>query len=215
MTTAHAYPPPNSPAPWAEIVPGYGPTKVDALLTLPNDGYIYEVVDGVLVRMAGSGSRATRLAARLLIHLGAYVDAHRLGVVTGADGVYHFPGAETGLLPDVGFYRAERLPLIIDEDKPIPFAPDLAVEVVSPSQNTRAMAAKARVYRRAGAQRVWVVWPQSGHIDVWRTDVLTGPVKALSINDTLEGEDVIPGFSYPLADLFADPFAPESATEPA
>jgi len=178
-------------------------------LTLPDDGYMYEVVEGVLVRMAGSGNRAARLAARLLGQLITYVDAHHVGVVTGADGVYHFPGAETGLLPDVGFYRAERVSLITDEDKPTPFAPDLAVEVVSPSQNARQMAAKARVYLRAGTQRVWVVWPQSAHIDVWRGDVLTGPVAALSVNDTLTGEDVVPGFSYPLADLFADPFPAE------
>ena len=61
---------------------------VDLLLDLPDDEYAYEVVEGVLVRMAGSGNKATRLGARLLIQLGTYVDVHRLGAVTGADGVY-------------------------------------------------------------------------------------------------------------------------------
>lgn len=211
MTTAPAYPP-RSPAPWAEIVPGYGLVTVDMLLTMPDDGYIYEVVDGVLVRVAGSGNRATRLGAHLLGQLGACVDAHRLGIITGADGVYHFQGAETGLVPDVGYYRAERLSLITDEDKPIPFAPDLAVEVVSPSQNARDMAAKARVYLRAGTRRVWVVWPQSAHVDVWRADALTGPSAALTVNDSLDGEDVVPGFSYPLGSLFADPLSTEPYT---
>jgi len=46
--------PPN-PAPWAEVVPGMGPVTVGDLLTIPDDGYIYEVVEGVLVRMVGSG----------------------------------------------------------------------------------------------------------------------------------------------------------------
>jgi Uma2 family endonuclease len=182
---------------------------VDLLLELPDDGYIYEVVEGVLVRMAGSGDEATRLGIFLAIQLGAYVYAHRLGIVTGADGVYKFPGAETGLIPDVGFYLAARRTQILDKTRPIPFAPDLAVEVVSPDQSQTAMAAKARRYLRAGTRLVWVIWPQSGHIDVWHADILTGPVRALAMNDSLDGEDVVPGFAYPLADFFRDPLATE------
>ena len=53
-----------------------------------------------------------------------------------------FPGAETGLMPDVGFYTAARDALVVDDEKPIPFEPDLAVEVASPSQSVREMAAK-------------------------------------------------------------------------
>jgi Uma2 family endonuclease len=183
--------------------------SVDILLTLPDDGYVYEVVEGVLVRVAGSGNRATRLGLRLGGRLGAYVDAHRLGVATGADGVYKFPDAETGIIPDVGYYRAERLPLITDENKPIPFAPDLAVEVASPSQDADEMAAKARLYLKAGTSLVWVVWPQSAHIDLWHAGVLTGPALTLGTNDTLAGEDVVPGFSYAVAELFADPLRPD------
>ena len=198
-----------SPAPWAEVVPDRGPVTVDDLLAIPDDGYTYEVVEGVLVRMAGSGDQASGLAARLLAHLLVFVETHRLGRVTGADGVYRFPGAETGLVPDVGFYIAERRSLILDKTKHIPLAPDLAVEVASPDQPPRSLAAKARRYLGAGARLVWVVWPQSEHIDVWRAGVLTGAVRALTVNDSLDGEDVIPGFSYPVAELFRDPLAPE------
>jgi hypothetical protein len=126
MTTA-AYPNPrHSPAPWAELVPGYGPVTVDLLLELPDDGYIYEVVEGVLVRMAGSGKQA----------------------------------------------------------------------------------AKARLYLGAGTRLVWVVWPQSEHIDVWRRDVLSGPVSVLAVGGTLAGEDVIPGFACAVDALFTDPLRP-------
>ncbi len=208
MTTAPPLPS-RSPAPWAEIVPGYDPVCADILLTLPDDGYVYEVIDGVLVRMAGSGNRAARLALRLGGRLGAYMDAQRLGVATGADGVYKFPEAETGVIPDVGYYRAERLSLITDETKPIPFAPDLAVEVASPSQDAGEMAAKARLYLGAGTYLVWIVWPQSAHVDVWRAGLLSGPALALGTNDSLDGEDVVPGFSYALVDLFTDPLRPE------
>ena len=204
MTTAYALPP-ASLAPWAEIVPGVGPVTVDMLLTIPDDGYVYEVVEGVLVRVAGSGNRATRLAMRLGARLLEYVEPRRLGVVTGADGVYKFAGAETGLLPDVGYYGAARLPLIADEDKPIPFAPELAVEVASSSQDAAEMAAKARRYLGGGTLLVWIVWPHGAHIDVWHPDTLSGPAATLGINDLLDGADVIPGFSYPVHDVFADP----------
>ena len=204
---AHPYPSP-SPAPWAEAVPGHGPATGDELLTLPDDGYVYEVVEGVLVRMAGSGGKASGIGADFVGELRAYVRPRRLGRVTGADGVYKFSDAETGLIPDAGFYNVDHARQVI-ENKPLPFAPDLAVEVVSPDQTPRMMAAKARRYLSAGTRLVWVVWPQAEHIDVWRAGVLTAPVRTLNTGDALDGEDVIPGFSYPVAELFRDPLAPE------
>ena len=192
-------------APWAEVVPGYGPVTVDLLLTLPDDGYCYEVVEGVLVRMAGSGFEATSIASVIQGELYAVVRPLRLGIVTSADGVYKFSGAETGLIPDVGFIRAERRALIANRQKPIPFAPDLAVEVASPDQKPDELAEKARLYLANGTRLVWVVWPSSGHIDVWHADRSGGSVATLNASDTLEGEDVVPGFQYPVAAIFADP----------
>ena len=69
--------PPAPFAPWAEIVPDRGPVTVDVLLTLPDDGCQYEVVEGVLVRMAGSGDEATTIAGLLVIALGAFAYGHR------------------------------------------------------------------------------------------------------------------------------------------
>ncbi len=202
---APAFPP--NPAPWAEVVPGMGPVTVGDLLTIPDDGSVYEVVEGVLVRMAGSGEEATLIGGTMYFALRSFVQPLRLGIVTPADGVYRFPGAETGLLPDVGFYVAQKRALIADHSKPIPFAPDLAVEVASPSQDADAMAAKARLYLRGGTRLVWVVWPQAQHIDVWRPNRLDRPAATLNAGDALDGEDVLPGFSYAVADVFADPLA--------
>ncbi len=192
-------------APWAEIVPGVGAVAVDILSTLPDDGYIYEVVDGVLVRMAGSGDEATTIAHYFGVALTTFVQPRRLGIVTGADGVYKFPGAATGLIPDIGYYMAARRVLVTDRSRPIPFAPDLAVEVASPSQDADDMAAKACAYLGGGTRLVWVVWPQSKHIDVWRRGTVARPVQALTVGDDLSGEDVVPGFTYPVAAVFADP----------
>ena len=194
-------------APWAEIVPGRGYTTVDDMLALPDDDWRYEVVEGVLVRMAGSGKRATTIAFSLGAELRAFVRPRRLGVVTGADGVYKFHGAETGLTPDVGYYTAAHNALITDEDGAIPFAPDLAVEVASPSQYGPEMAAKAKTYLEGETRLVWIIWPAKQRIDVWRPSSTERPALTLGVNDALNGEDVVPGFAYPVAAVFADPLS--------
>ncbi len=90
MSTAHTFDQSRTLAPWVEIVPGAGPATVDDLLALPDDGWQYEVVEGVLVRMAGSGEEATIIAGLILTALNVFVRPQRLGRVTDADGVYRF-----------------------------------------------------------------------------------------------------------------------------
>jgi len=199
-------------APWAEVVPDVGPMTVADLLALPDDGWRYEVVEGVLVRVAGSGAKATTVGRRLAARLGDYVDERDLGLVTGADGVFKFLGAETGLLPDAGYLASEHADLIAiaDLSKPIPFPPDLAAEVASPSQGSDVMVAKARQYLRGGTALVWVLWPERGEVDVWRPDDLRPRYQDMrpsvtlraDAGDALDGEGVVPGFSYPVAPLF-------------
>src|SRR4051794_40300112 len=138
---------PDTRAPWAEIVPGLGPMTVDDLVNWPeDDGWRYELVEGVLVRVAGSRPKAVRITDRLYRALGNYIDAHGLGQTTPPDAVYDFEHTgqpNTGLLPDIGFYYAAR-EAQVEEDQPYPFAPDLAVEIASPSQKQDALSAKAR-----------------------------------------------------------------------
>ena len=201
---ARAYATPTV-APWAEIVPGATRKTVDDLLSVPDDGRQYEVVEGVLVSMAGSGFEATDIAMRLGSRLRVFADDHGLGAVTGADGVYDFAGAgqaDTGLIPDVGFLSAAHLPLAHPE-RAIPFAPDLAVEVASPTQRHPEMAAKACRYLAGGTGLVWVVWPRYRQVDVWHPGDTDTPFATLTMGDTLDGEDVVPGFSYPIARLFS------------
>ena len=211
MSAQRAIPPSDILAPWAEIIPGVGPTTVDALLTMPDDGWRYEVVEGVLVRVAGSGLWATTIGRRLAGRLGDFVEDYNLGAVSGADGVYTFPGAKTGLLPDAAFIDAPHRTLVRDINKPVPFAPDLAAEVVSPSQDAAAMAAKVQVYLRGGTRLVWVVWPEQQAVDVWYPGDLRPhyqdmrPSKTLNVGDTLDGEDVVPGFRILLSRLLRQP----------
>ncbi len=203
MTALRAHPP-ASIAPWAELVPGHGPVTVDLLLTLPDDGYRYEVVEGVLVRMAGSGLAATTIGLTIAAELRAYVRPRRLGVATPADGVYKFVGAETGLLPDAAFIDAAKVSQMPDWTKPVPFAPNLAAEVASPDQTQGDMDAKAVTYLEGGTRLVWIVWPEREEIDVWRAGGTERPAMTLAMGDALSGEDVVPGFTLAVDEVFAD-----------
>ncbi len=203
MTTARTLPP-ELLAPWAEVVPKTPLMTMEEFLDYPDgeDGYCYELVEGVLVRMVGTRPRAGRISRRLYDALAPFALAGGLGTVTQPDEVYDFENRgqkDTGLLPDVGFYYASREPLV-DPDKPYPFAPDLAVEVASPTQYRPAMKAKAERYLAGGTALVWVVWPKSLQVDVWRP----GDVEptTLGVDDALDGEAVVRGFAYPVADLF-------------
>lgn len=193
-------------APWAETVARAGPVTVNDLLALPDHGgWRYEVVEGVLVRVAGSRPRAVRVTMRLLRALDSYVEEHELGQVTPPDAVYDFEHTgqpNTGLLPDIGFYVTAREALV-EDDKPYPFAPDLAVEVVSPLQSTSDMAVKARRYLRGGTRLVWVIYPHLQRIEVWHPGDGPSP-STLGMADALDGEEVVPGFQYPVAPLLRD-----------
>ncbi len=81
---------------------------------------------------------------------------------------------------------------MVDRTKPIPFAPDLAVEVASPSQTQEGLDAKAALYISGGTRLVWIVWPEDERIDVWRP---RDPAPtALHVGDMLDGDDVVVGF---------------------
>ena len=80
-------------------------------------------------------------------------------------------------------------------------APDLAVEVVSENQYAPGMAAKAKIYLTFGTRLVWVIWPRYQRVDVWHAGDNAPAV--LGADDWLDGEDVVPGFSYPIARLFS------------
>jgi Uma2 family endonuclease len=199
--------PRNTLAPWAEIVPNAPPMTVDDLESLPDDeGWVYELVEGVLVRMPMSGYEASHISTRLLVRVGAYVEDHNLGGMTGEQGGYRVDPANprtTELAPNIAFVRADRLPPRDSPEyrKALLLAPDLAVEVASPNENTPGLNEKARRYLQFGTRLVWVVWPRHQTVDVWHAGDTTATT--LTAKDTLDGEDVVPGFRYPIASLFA------------
>lgn len=199
-------------APWAEPVPGAPyPMTADDVLSLPDDGWFYELVEGRLIRMPMSGGEASRIAARLVVTLSLFVEPRHLGALLGADGGFNLtqPGetaetAETALGPDASFVRAERVPSpgSAEYGKLWHLAPDIAAEIVSPNQYRPEMEAKMRRYLAAGVRLVWLIWPQQRQVDVWRLGT-DAPVATLGMGDALDGLDALPGLTYPVADLFA------------
>ncbi len=102
---------------------------------------------------------------------------------------------------DVSFMSLHRVPNEADEATYVRAAPDLAVETASPSQYRPKMGAKAWLWLTRGARLVWVIWPSRHEVDVW-TPEHDVPL-TLGMDARLDGADVLPGFSYALADLFA------------
>ena len=198
--------PPNPTALWAEIVPHMPPMTTDELHAIPDDGWTYELVQGVLVRMPMSSGGASNISARLIVRLGAYVEDNDLGVITTEQGGYRLDPTNlrtTEVAPDVAFVRADRVPARSSPEyygQAWSLAPDLAVEVVSENQYAPGMAAKIQLYLTFGTRLVWVIWPRYERVDVWRPgDTLP---ETRGVEDVLDGEKVVPGFTYQIARLF-------------
>jgi Uma2 family endonuclease len=127
--------------------------------------------------------------------IGSYLEARPIGFVTGADGGYQV--GDDRYLPDVGYMSRARQPVPSDEVyNSLP--PDLAVEVVSPSDDMGDVLAKVNNYLLVGTA-VWVVFPKKSEIGVF---VPGQPAKSLSISDTLDGGKVLPGFEVAVQDVF-------------
>ena len=161
----------------------------------------FVLIDGRLVyEEMGSGRRAARIAMRIGAALLAFSDAHDLGEVYGADATFILRrDPDTVLVPDAAFVSAARLPPGDDRGF-VPIAPDIAVEVLSPSNRRRQIARKVALYLAAGTALVWVVDPDAETLTVRAPSV---EPRTLGVADTLDGDGVLSGFTLPLASLFA------------
>lgn len=161
----------------------------------------WELIDGELVVATPTGGESGRVPATVIILLGGFVRPRRLGNIYGSDtGFKMFPGRETLLAPDVAFLQADRVPPLEEERKVLRLAPDLAVEVRSPSDNRAPLLAKAAMYLDAGVRLVWLIDPVRRTVTVLAPDA--APV-TLGESGTLDGGDVVPGLAVPVAEIFA------------
>lgn len=172
----------------------------DDLLQLSEPGY--ELLDGHLVEK-GMGAKASAVETALIMLLGPFVRAGRLGFVLGGEGggFELFPGRNRVRKPDVSFIRRGRLPDDVLPDGWVKIPPDLAAEVVSPNDKAEEVFAKAREWLGVGVRLLWVLSPASRTVFVLHPD---GRAAWVGAGGTLGGEDVVPGFTCAVDDLFAD-----------
>ena len=159
-----------------------------------------ELVDQTLVEKV-MGYEASVVAATIIRILGDYVSINRLGIVSGADGMFRLPTADVRG-PDVAFLSNERKPGGKFPAEAYPsLAPDLVVEVLSRGNTKAEMSRKRIEYFYSGVRLVWMVDCVDRSVAVY-----TSPSSVVIVNETemIDGGAVLPGFSSPVADFFSD-----------
>lgn len=181
---------------------GTKPVTADEYLRIPDptDGTRLELVRGEVVSMP----RPTWEHGEIQINVGSlikdYLRKNPIGRVASESGVVteHTPDTVRG--PDVSFISKDRMPLGERVPRFADLTPDLCVEIVSPSNTRAGLNAKIEEYLATGAKTVWVIDPEDQSVTVYREP---NEGRTLKGKATLDGGDVLPGFSCKVSDLFA------------
>jgi Uma2 family endonuclease len=174
--------------------------SAEELLRLPDDGNRYELIAGELVVMSPSRWEHGLIAGQIASLLGAYLLGKNLGRLLVAEpGFILSRDPDTVRVPDVAFVSNERLEQVADPSKFAEVAPDLAVEVISPSDSFSYVEEKARMWLDAGTRMVLLVDPASRTVYVYRG---SGRVATLSEQDTLDAAEAVPGWKVPVREFF-------------
>jgi Uma2 family endonuclease len=169
-----------------------------AQLPEPPDGAKQELVRGEIVTTPPPGGRHGVCCLKVGRRLGKYIEENGLGTVASDDtGFISERNPVTVRGPDLSYWSKERLGEVPDGYVAIP--PDLAVEVVSPNDHYSLVQGKVRHYLARGVRLVWVVDPEDRSVTAYRAKQ---QATILGETDTLTGEDVVPGFSCRVVDLF-------------
>ncbi|MDX2078134.1 MAG: Uma2 family endonuclease [bacterium] len=170
-------------------------------VSLPeNDDKYFELNHGEIVEMTPPSALHVRITGIIFAYLFNYAEPQNLGFVFG-DNCGYILSKWRLVIPDVSFVAKGRL----SEPLPhlLPLAPDLAVEVISPSNTITEMNQKIEDYFKYGTKIVWLVYPEIKTVDVWhQLEDGTLTKHKFEIQDTLSGEDVLPNFTLPVAKIF-------------
>ena len=172
----------------------------DDLLRLYGQGVRGELIQGVLRETMPAGYAHGKIVTKLVFLLNAFIIPRKLGSLTASDsGVWLERDPDTVREPDIAYFSAAKIPLDVLDTGYAEVPPDLVVEIVSPSNSRREVYDKARMWLRYGVALVWVVQPDTRTVDVHR---LGRAVATRTENDTLDGLDVLPGFTCAVSDIF-------------
>lgn len=167
---------------------------------LPNQGLRLELICGELHAMPPAFADHGAVVGTLHILLGQYIRQQRMGRVYGAEtGFLLARNPDTVRAPDLAFIQTSRVTPAARAPQWNPVIPDLVAEVVSSGDRPGDVADKVRMWLAAGVCLVWVVYPPKQEVVVHRANL---PEQRLTVNDTLTGQDVVPGFTLPVKALF-------------
>jgi Uma2 family endonuclease len=171
---------------------------------VPRDDEFYEVVNGERIGKPLMSAYAVKVGSTLVRKLGAFADDKELGEVVG-EMLFRLPlreDASRNRRPDLAYVSFARWPA----DRPMPargdawdVVPDLAVEVISPTNLTQETVQKVQEYFQAGVRLVWIVFPLERLVYAYESP---RQIRVLAAGDTLSGGDVLPGFELPIDRLF-------------
>jgi len=175
----------------------------EELQALPDDGHDFELVNGELVMSPKNNFQHEEICADLMTTMRAFAKAKRLGVVLGSNAGC-WMRSRNCRAPDICFLTKARLKEIgftRGTRKFLPVAPDLAVEILSPSNTRAEIDARLQDFFASGAQLVWIIDPENQSAEVCHS--LTRR-RLIGRRGSLDGEKLLPGFRFPIADLFRE-----------
>lgn len=171
------------------------------LESLPEDGFIHEVVDGELIKSPKNNFEHETICGRLYFAIESFNRQHRLGAVMGSSAGFWMEN-QNCRAPDISFIpkeRLQRLGFTPNTRRFFPGAPDLAIEVLSPSSVRAEIDSRLRDFFSSGTQIAWIISPENQSVEICHSMIkrkLAGP------GADLDGKHLLPGFRYPIADLF-------------
>jgi len=163
----------------------------------------FELLEGIIYEKMIASILSSSLAMKIGAFILAYLDSRDDidGTVTAPDGGFILSDTNK-YMPDVGFISSQRLPEVPNAE--VKMAPDLAVEVQSPSDSQKELQQQTLKYLQYGTPLVWIVYPEEQTVEVYRARESQRPqIDLLKLNDTLDGGVVLPGFELPVASIFS------------
>ena len=183
--------------------------KAAATVAVMNGDELYEIVNGERVEVPPMSAYSTLLGSRLFGAIFPIAENNKIGTAICEALFILDPVADLRRRPDVAFISKERWPL----DRPVPEAgdwlvvPDLAVEVISPNDTLENFLEKLEEYFKYKVKQVWVVLPRRREVMVYTS---AAEHRTLTLDQELDGGDILPGFRLKLAELFNQPLAAKS-----
>lgn len=175
-------------------------STAEALLRMPDDGFRYELIKGILRKMSPTGKKHGEVTMKIAAPLAQHVDANGLGKVYAAEtGFKLASNPDTVRAPDVAFLSRKRAEDIGDIETFIPGAPDLAVEVLSPSDTFSEVEEKVFEWLEAGTRMVIVANSRKKTLTAYRSRT---DIRVITENDILDCGDVVPGWKLQVKGLF-------------